>query len=328
MTPKLYGTFWESWKAPAAKPRPATGSFVAIAVRTSPRPWPKSVATLVCRNSKLSTSPASRDARTRVVHIGWARPDRHSSTRCHISFTGLPIAFDTCTASTAASGHSLRPNDPPASATCTVTAARGSPNSFTMAACATFGALSGAQISARSDRTSATAQSGSRPAGLAKWNVKSPSTVSAGMGSAGTASGSSARRSSRSTVSSDLPSAVPGPQSTRRARTPSMHCPNVSPHTATPVGITTTSVIPGIANTSAAFRTPRAVPLIVGGLQTIAVLAPGMGRSRANFFSPVTAARASTRVRGVPMMPNCERGLRVTSTVSTVTLAALVARSP
>ena len=59
---------------------------------------------------------------------------------------------------------------------------------------------------------------------------------------------------------------------------------------------TATSVMPGIARTSAALRTDRTVPLIVGGRHTIVGSAPGTSRSMANFLRPVTAARASTRL--------------------------------
>ncbi len=71
--------------------------------------------------------------------IGWTRPWRESSARVHMSLTGLPIAFDTCAASSAASWKSLRPNDPPPWITCTVTAPVGRPSFFAMSFWATIG---------------------------------------------------------------------------------------------------------------------------------------------------------------------------------------------
>lgn len=115
------------------------------------------------------------------------------------------------------------------------------------------------QISARSGWTSATALLGSRAAPLRKANTKLPSMVRAGGGGAG-GNGTSAARSAASTVWSDSPSAVPGPQSTRSARIASMHWPKVAARTATPVDTIATSVTPGIACTAARFRTPRTVP--------------------------------------------------------------------
>ena len=81
----------------------------------------------------------------------------------------------------------------------------------------------------------------------------------------------------------------------------SMHCPNVSPRTATPpatyrvCAMIATSVMPGMALTWARFRTAWAVPLIVGGRQTIAGLAFGTFSSIAKRLRPVTMSSASTR---------------------------------
>ena len=85
-----------------------------------------------------------------------------------------------------------------------------------------------------------------------------------------------------------------------------MHWPKVAPRTATPVDTVTTSVIPGIALTAARLATDRTVPLIVGGRQTIVGMAFGTCMSIANFFWPVTAAKASTRPSGVPTSFICD----------------------
>ena len=107
-----------------------------------------------------------------------------------------------------------------------------------------------------------------------------------------------------------------------------MHWPNVSPRTATPVETTATSVMPGIASTSAWLRTALGLPLIVGGRQTIVGLASGTSRSRAYFFLPVTALRASSRRCGVPITVNSEAGLRSTVTDRVRSVAAFSASSP
>lgn len=83
-----------------------------------------------------------------------------------------------------------------------------------------------------------------------------------------------------------------------------------------------TSVIPGIARTSARFSTDRTLPLIVGGLHTIVGRAPGMFRSIAKVLRPVTASSASIRFWGLPMTVNSDRGLSVTETCSVCVLAA------
>ena len=82
----------------------------------------------------------------------------------------------------------------------------------------------------------------------------------------------------RSTVSSDSASLGPGPQSTWRALTASMHWPNVSPRTATPLAMGTTSVMPGIAWTTSRLLTLPTLPLIVGGRQTMQGLASGTSK--------------------------------------------------
>lgn len=291
-------------------------------------PCPKSVATEVWRCSYVRTSPRVYVARTREVDIGCVRPWRKSSVRCHISFTGLPMAREISAASWAASWNSLRPKEPPPSVTWTRTAETGSPSSSAIFSWATIGALREAQISAESARTSAIAQLVSRAALLAKWKVNRASTALVSSGSGGTTRGSSALRSFARTVASEAPSAVPGPQSTRRARTASMHWPKVRPRTATPVETVTTSVTPGMARTSARLATERTVPLMVGGRQTMVGRASGTWRSIANFLRPVTASRASTRRCPVPMTRNRARSLRVTATAVSDSAAAFAASSP
>src|SRR3982074_2221213 len=82
VTPKLYGDDWDNSKIDSAKLRlPAIGRLAAVAVIISPRPWLKSVWTLVCRCSYVTTLPNRMFARTRDVHIGWVRPWRKSSVR-------------------------------------------------------------------------------------------------------------------------------------------------------------------------------------------------------------------------------------------------------
>ena len=102
-------------------------------------------------------------------------------------------------------------------------------------------------------------------------------------------------------MASDWPATVPSIQLTSRARTASMHCPKVSPRTATPVGTSATSVMPGIAATAAWLRIAFGLPFSVGARQIIVGLASGTSRSRVYCFVPVTAARASSRFCGVPM---------------------------
>ena len=51
-----------------------SGWVASVALRISPNPIVKSVATLVCRWSNVSTLPAANVMRTRDVHIGWTRP--------------------------------------------------------------------------------------------------------------------------------------------------------------------------------------------------------------------------------------------------------------
>ena len=82
------------------------GRSAASALRRSPRPCEKSVFTLVWRCSKVSTWPA-RTVAMREVAIGWVRPSRGSSQRCHVNRTGLPIAFEILAASMAPSPKSL-----------------------------------------------------------------------------------------------------------------------------------------------------------------------------------------------------------------------------
>jgi hypothetical protein len=82
--------------------------------------------------------------------------------------------------------------------------------------------------------------------------------------------------------------------------------------------MTATSVMPGIARTSAVLSTPSARPLIVGGLQTIVGSAPGTSRSMANFLVPVTMSRASIRRWSVPTIECCvfRRGVTATDLVT------------
>ena len=107
-----------------------------------------------------------------------------------------------------------------------------------------------------------------------------------------------------------------------------MHCPNVSPRTAMPEAIGTTSVMPGIARTSLRLWTVSALPLIVGGRQTMQGLASATLRSKANCLRPVTASRASTRLVGFPTMVNSDAALSSTFTGFVSRTAALVANSP
>ena len=230
--------------------------------------------------------------RTREVAMGWVRPWRASSARCHISFTGLPMAWETSAASSAASKKSFRPNEPPPSTTWTVTASIGRPSRAAIAPFATIGAFRLDQISARPGRTSAIAQFGSSALLPRKWNVNAASTLGV---NGGGPSGISAARNSLSTDSSDAPATLPGFHDTRRARTASMHWPKVAARTATPVEITATSVTPGMARISPRLATEPTLPLIVGGRHTMVGMASGTFRSSVNRLRPVTAARASIR---------------------------------
>ena len=130
------------------------------------------------------------------------------------------------------------------------------------------------------------------------------------------------------TVSSDSLSLGPGPQSTWRALTASMHWPNVSPRTAMPLAMGTTSVMPGIALTASRLLTLPTLPLIVGGRQTMQGLASGTWRSWVNCLRPVTMSRASTRLVGFPTRVKADSALSSTSTGLVCETAALVASSP
>ena len=152
--------------------------------------------------------------------------------------------------------------------------------------------------------------------------------VVASAGSGGTASGISAALIALSTSASDSPSTVPGPQVTVSARTASMHWPKVWPRTATPVEMTATSVIPGIALTAARFATDRTVPLIVGGRQTIVGSALGTARSIVNVLRPVTASSASIRFCGVPISANADVGFSCTDNGVVVAAAAATVSEP
>lgn len=107
---------------------------------------------------KASTWPAACTARTRLVAIGWPRPTRASSARCHISLMGLPMAWEIFAASKAQSKNRRRPNEPPPCTACTVTASRARPSSSAIRCWATIGDFKPAQIVARSARTSAIAE--------------------------------------------------------------------------------------------------------------------------------------------------------------------------
>ena len=113
-----------------------------------------------------------------------------------------------------------------------------------------------------------------------------------------------------------------------------MHCPNVVARTATPpgtncvCGMIATSVTPSIAMTCASFRTASAVPLIVGGRQTIVGSAPGTSRSIANCFVPVTISSASIRGCGVPTSVCCEAGFSCASTACVREAAAALVSEP
>ena len=87
----------------------------------SPSPCRKSVSTLVCALLEGQHLAAGVRRPDPLVAIGWPRPTRASSARCHISLTGLPIALEISAASSAPSKNSRRPNEPPPCMTCTVT---------------------------------------------------------------------------------------------------------------------------------------------------------------------------------------------------------------
>jgi hypothetical protein len=144
----------------------------------------------------------------------------------------------------------------------------------------------------------------------------------------GTAIGSSAAFSCARIDSSSSPATVPGFQSTRSAFTPSIACPKVRARTATPVETTSTSVTPGMSRTSSRFRTRSGVPFRSGARQMTVGSASGTFRSVANFFRPVTIARASVLFCGLPMIRKSSSALRTTSTCSVVALAAFSVSSP
>ncbi len=75
-----------------------------------------------------------------------------------MSLTGLPNAFEHSAASSRPSKNSRRPNEPPPSVTCTVTAFWAIPSFLAISACAAIGDFDGPQISAEPSRTSAIAQ--------------------------------------------------------------------------------------------------------------------------------------------------------------------------
>ncbi len=107
-----------------------------------------------------------------------------------------------------------------------------------------------------------------------------------------------------------------------------MHCPKVLARTAMPVSTMATFRTPGIARISRLLRSRLGVPLSVGGRQTIVGSAPGTWRSIAKSFCPVTARRASSRLRGWPMTEKSVAALSSTWTGRSVALAALLASSP
>ena len=140
-------------------PAPA-GRSAAMALMISPSPCRKSVSTLVWRLLEREHLAAG----VRWPGPGWSpsgapRPTRASSARCHISLTGLPIAWEILAASSAPSKNSRRPNEPPpvhhVDRDLVRRHARASRRS---AAWAMIGDFSPAQMVARSARTSATAE--------------------------------------------------------------------------------------------------------------------------------------------------------------------------
>ena len=163
-TPKSYGISWVRLKTVSANPRlpsPA-GRSATLAEISSPSPCRKSVSTLVCACWNASTSPPTYVAAIRDVHIGWPRPARASSARCHMSLTGLPMACETFAASSAPSKNSRRPNEPPPSTTWTVTWSGVRPSSVAIVSCAVIGDFRPAQTVACPSRTSAIAELVSR----------------------------------------------------------------------------------------------------------------------------------------------------------------------
>ena len=80
--------------------------------------------------------------------------------------------------------------------------------------------------------------------------------------------------------------------------------------------------------TCASFRIASAVPLIVGGRQTIVGIAPGTSRSIANCFVPVTISSASIRGCGVPTSVCCEAGFSCASTACVREAAAALVSEP
>ena len=92
---------------------------------------------------------------------------------------------------------------------------------------------------------------------------------------------------------------------------------------------TATSVTPGIASTALRLRRARGDPFSVGGRHTMVGSASGTSRSVVKSFAPVTAARASTRLVGVPTTAKSDAALSSTSTDRLPALpAALTASSP
>ncbi len=217
--------------------------------------------------------------------------------------------------------------------TLTVTCSWLMPSRFAMSCWARIGTFSPAQTVALSARTSAIAAYGSRAAELRNMNSQSTSKVFVPRaGRSGSCEsgvkGSSARRRPARIVSSDSPSTGPGFQSTSIRRIASMHCPNVFARTAIPVEIWATCVTPGRARTDALLRRRRGVPFRVGARQTMVGSAPLIWRSIENCLRPVTASRASSRLRGVPTTVKSSSDFRVTSTSRSLSSAAASARSP
>jgi hypothetical protein len=199
----------------------------------------------------------------------------------------------------------------------------GRPRSAAIDCWQTIGVCSPAQISALSARTSAIAHSTSSGACVAAANWNSPSTVNAPSG--GTASGRMAAFSVAWIVSFDWPLSGPSPQVTSSALAAVHACPKVSAITATPggfgtmlppVGITTTSITPGIAFTVPRLFTRTTVPLICVGMRSMVGLAFCTAWSIVNFLRPVTMSSASRRPVRLPMTWYCDEGLGVTLTGS------------
>ena len=142
--------------------------------------------------------------------------------------------------------------------------------------------------------------------------MKSASTVFASSGTTGTAEwqlgAASARRRCRRRTRR-RPGRRPRP---RRGPGP-RRCtwPNVRPRTATPVDTVGDVGDAGHRQDLARLRTSRGVPLSVGARQTMVGFAPATSRSRVNSFVPVTAARASVRLCGVPITEKSARSFSV-----------------